>query len=283
MHLKRLNTPKRWNVPKKTTKFITRPLPGAHALKFSIPLVVLLRDYLKLVNTSKECKKIVNDKLVLVDNSIVKNIKHSIGLFDVVAIPAHKLYYRIVLDYKGGIKPVIITGKEAGFKPFSILNKTRIKKGRIQLNCTSGRNILLKKNKYNTGDTLVLDLKNKKIIKHLPVKKDSLVLVMHGKHAGETAVIKGFKNFASISKDRVVLKNKEGAEYETMKDYVFVIGEKKSEIRLGKEEFETKTKKTPAKKKVVKKVVKKKSAKKKVVKKVVKKKSKPKKRGVKKR
>ncbi|MBN1923927.1 MAG: 30S ribosomal protein S4e [Nanoarchaeota archaeon] len=232
MHLKRVNTPKRWNLAKKTNTFVARPSPGPHKKDFSIPLIVLLRDHLGLVNDLKECKRIVNNKLVLVDNSVVKDVKYPVGLFDTISIPSNKIYYRAVLDYKGGIIPLNIDAKEAGLKLFSILNKKRMKKGIIQLNCSSSRNIIVKKDSYKTGDSILLDLTTKKIVKHLPAKKDSTVLVMHGKHAGELAVIQGFKDFASVSKDRVILKNDKGTVYETMKTYVFVVGEKDSEIKV---------------------------------------------------
>jgi len=237
MHLKRLNTPKRWIVEKKSTTFITRQSPGPHPRELSVPLTVLLRNHLGLVETNKEVKRIIHDKLVLVDNNLVKNPKLPVGLFDIISLPSHSLYYRIVLDYKGGIKPLKITQKESEIKLFSILKKTRIKGGKIQLNCTSGRNILLPKNDYSTGDTLIIDLKNKKIINHLKSREGALVLVMKGKHAGEAAIIKGFKNFLSVSKDRAILESEKGKVYETMKEYVFIIGENKNEIRIREEDI----------------------------------------------
>lgn len=229
MHLKRLNTPKRWNLEKKSNVFVAKPNCGAHPKKFCVPLIVLLRDHLGIVKTMKECKKIINEKKISVDNIIVKDTNLPVGLFDVVSLPENKLYYRIVLDYKGGIKPIEISAKESNIKPFKVLNKTRLKKKKTQINCTSGRNIIVKKSSYKTGDTLLLDLSTKKVVKHIPFSNGSFVLLTHGKHAGETAIITGVKNFKGMNADRVLLKNKD-AEYETVKDYVFVLGEKKSEI-----------------------------------------------------
>lgn len=235
MHLKRLNTPKRWNIPKKSTTFITKASSGPHPKDLSIPLVVMLRDHIKIVETLKDCKRIVNEKLVLVDNVAVSDVKRPVGLFDIISIPSHNIYYRIVLDYKGGIVPLSISKTESLVKPFSILNKTRVKGNKIQFNCTSGRNILLKDGKYKTGDTLIIDLDKKKVTKHLPAKEGAHVLVMYGKHAGEIVKIKGFKNFESVMKDRVILVNDKGAEYETMKNYVFVIGEKDIDVKIREE------------------------------------------------
>lgn len=261
MHLKRLNTPKTWNVPKKKTKFVTKPSPGPHSKNMSIPLVILLRDHLKIVRNKKECTRIINDKLVMVDNLIVKDVKYPVGLFDVVSIPKFKLYYKINLDYKGGLKAEEVKDKEAKTKKYSILNKKRIKKGLIQLNCTTGKNIVLKKDAYKTGDTLIIDLEKNTIVKHIPIEKGATVLVMHGKHAGETAKIKDFKNFESPQNDRAVLETDKKVEYETMKDYVFVIDGKVNKVKQAtkkaKKKRVKKAKKSGKKKKIAKKKTKK--------------------------
>ncbi len=231
MHLKRLNTPKRWNVPKKTTTFIARPRSGAHPQEMALPLVVVVRDHLKLVENKKACKRLLNNKEIYIDGKPVHDTNYAVGLFDVLSLPNHKLYYRISLDYKGGIVPIEIGEKESDLKLLRIINKTRIKGGKIQLNCSGSRNIVVEKDKYKTGDSLLYNLKSKKIEKHIPMKEGAKVFVTQGKHAGEMATIKGFKLFEGITPDRVILEN-EGQVYETMKGYVFVVGDKKSEITI---------------------------------------------------
>jgi len=232
MHLKRLNTPKRWNIAKKTSTYVARPLSGPHKKEFSVPLIVLLREQLGLVDTRKDSLRLIHNKEILLDNSLVKSNKIPVGLFDVVSFPANKINYRMTLDVRGGLSAIKIDEKEAKQKLFNITDKTRIKNGKIQLNCSSGRNILIEKDSYKVGDSILFDLEKKKIIKHLPAKKGALVLVMFGKHAGVLATIEDFKNFKGTSKDQVILKTDKNAVYETMKEYAFVVGEKKPELKI---------------------------------------------------
>ncbi|VVB76568.1 30S ribosomal protein S4e [Candidatus Tiddalikarchaeum anstoanum] len=233
MHLKRLNTPKRWNIAKKTEVFIAKPLPGPHSKESSIPLIVLLKDHLKLISTRKECKGLLLSKKILVDNLPVSDPNFPVGLFDVISVPDYNMYYRILFDYKGWLITKSIDKKEAQIKPYKIVQKTRIKGKKLQINCTSGKNLLTAEKNYKVGDTLLVDLSTKKIVKHLPLKEGSFVFVSDGTHAGETATVTGFREFKGGMPDRVMLKNDKGLKYETAQDYAFVVGEKNSEILLG--------------------------------------------------
>jgi small subunit ribosomal protein S4e len=232
MHLKRLNTPKIWNISKKSTTFVAKSKPGPHAKEMSLPLIVLLREHLNIVENKKEAKALLNEKRLKVDCKVVNELNYPIGLFDTISIPDAAKYYRLCLDYKGGLILIPIDEKEAELKFVRVINKTRLKKGLVQFNLSGGRN-LISKEKYGIGDTIIFDLNKNKAVKKLELKKEALVLVIKGKHAGEIARIEGFKEFESITKDRVILKNKEGATYQTMKDYAFVIGESKEELKIS--------------------------------------------------
>ena len=88
MHQKRMSMPTSRKVSKKTNKWITATSPGPHSKEASLPLVVILRDMLKVVNDAKEAKQILLEKQVLIDGIARKSLKFPVGLFDVVAIPA---------------------------------------------------------------------------------------------------------------------------------------------------------------------------------------------------
>jgi len=192
----------------------------------------VLRDYLKIAKTTRECKKILHKKLLLVDNKIISNSRFPIGLFDVVSLPEQKIFYRVSLDYHGNLILVDIDKKESEVKPLKIINKKRLKNKVIQLNCTSGYNILVNKDVYKTGDTIIYDLLNNKIIKHLKHEKDMTVFITSGKHSGTIAVIKEFKRVLSSMPDRVILSDVKGKLFETLQDYIFIIGDKKPEIKV---------------------------------------------------
>jgi len=51
-HLSTLAAPKSWPIKRKGIKWITRPKSGPHNLKSSLPLIVVLRDMLKLTKIS---------------------------------------------------------------------------------------------------------------------------------------------------------------------------------------------------------------------------------------
>ena len=73
-HLKRHGMPTLWSVERKNEKFIAKPNPGSHKMKYVVPVVVLLRDILKYAKTSKEVKLILHDDEVLV-NEVKLTIK----------------------------------------------------------------------------------------------------------------------------------------------------------------------------------------------------------------
>ncbi len=60
---------------------------------------------------------------------------------------------------------------------------------KIQINLNDGNNILSDA-KYSINDSVVINLKNKKIEKHLSLKENARVMIFEGKHAGQRGVIK---------------------------------------------------------------------------------------------
>ena len=53
MHLKRQNTPKSWPIHRKGTKYIVRPQFNPRK---GVPILILLRDMLKVAKNRKEVK-----------------------------------------------------------------------------------------------------------------------------------------------------------------------------------------------------------------------------------
>ena len=147
-HLKRLSAPKSWQIKRKGIKFITRPNPGAHSMKNSVSLSLLLKDLLKYAKTTKEVKDILYNKNVLVDGKRRKDHKLPIGIMDVLEVTEMKEHFRILFDQKGKITPVSIKKDEAAIKPCKILNKTKIKGNKTQVNLSDNKNIILKKDDY---------------------------------------------------------------------------------------------------------------------------------------
>ena len=71
MHKNRYNMGKFWPVAKKGTKYVAK---SSHNNSNSVPLAVLMRDVLKLVRTTKELKKVLNEKQIKVSGKEIRDI-----------------------------------------------------------------------------------------------------------------------------------------------------------------------------------------------------------------
>lgn len=231
-HLKRLLAPEFWRVPKKTRKWVVRPRPGPHKKFECIPLQVLIRDILKIVDTGSDAKRIIKSREVLVDGKPRKDKKYPIGLMDVVEIPKLNKQYRVIPTQKG-LSLIEIQKKESSLKVSRIDGKTMIKNGNIQLNLHDGRNVIIpvkdskkpKEDIYKTGDSLLIELPSQKIIDHIKMEKGNLSIITGGQNRGEIVRIKEVIRTRSREPNKVICEKK-GEELETIKDYVFIIGKK---------------------------------------------------------
>ena len=231
MHQKRLSAPKTYKIPRKVKKWIVKPSPGPHD-KTAIPLLILVRDYLKLADTGREARRIIASGNILVDGVVRKDYKFPVGLFDVVSIPKMDLNYRIIFDENGRYVPIEVEDYDK--KLYRINNKTMIRGGRIQLNLFDGTNILAT-NEYKTKDSILMKIPEKEILQHLKFEEGALVMVTGGTHAGEIGRLKSYKIVRSSAPNLVTIEV-EGREYTTIEDYIFVVGskeDKKPVIDLG--------------------------------------------------
>lgn len=187
-HQKRQKIPKEWPVPRKGTKFIVKPLENK-----GIPILVLLRDMLKIVRSRKEIKKAIHNKNILINNRKVKDEKAGLTFFDTLTLIPSKKNYKITLNEKGKFDIEEINEKEANFKVAKVINKKILKGKKIQLNLLDGRNFITNL-KCKIGDSVLINFKDKKIEKCLPLEEKTKIMVFAGKHAGETGEIIKLKN-----------------------------------------------------------------------------------------
>ena len=226
-HLLRLAMPKTWKIKRKGIKYVSRPKSGPHSFKLGLPINLLLRDILNYARTTKEVKNILYNQDILVDGIRRKNHRFIVGLMDVISIPKTKENFRIILNKKGNIAALPIKEEEAKLKPCKIIGKTLLKKGKMQLNMEDGKNIPTKEDKYNVGDSILIEIPSQKIKEVFKLEKGSTVYLTGGKHIGETGLIEGIKE------NRLVYK-REQETFETSKNYAFVIGKEKPSIELTK-------------------------------------------------
>jgi small subunit ribosomal protein S4e len=183
--MKREKMPKNWPVPRKGKKFVVRP---NHSNDKGLPILIILRDVLGITKTRKEVKKALHDKNILINGRNVRNEKNTAVLFDVITIVPSKKNYRIELTENGKFKIEEIKASEAKTKIAKIIDKKTLKGKKIQLNLSDGKNTLYDK-KCSTGESVIIDLKSKKVEKTIPLKVKSKVLVYAGKHAGKQGII----------------------------------------------------------------------------------------------
>ena len=221
-HLKRLNAPKSWPISRKGTKWVTRQNPGTHDLESSIPINIMLKDMLKYAKTTRDVKRILNNKEILIDGIPRMDIKFSVGIFDLIEIPKTKEHFLLLLNKKGKLFPKKIDEKKAELKHIKIIGKTTLKKGKLQINFNNGNNMLTDKKDYNIGDTLIISLKDRKIVKHIKLQKGAMVYLTKGKHVGETGNLENIPKLENTKNNLVELKINDKI-VNTLKDYIFVV------------------------------------------------------------
>ncbi len=185
MHLKRQKIPKNWPIPRKGTKYVIRP---NYNIKEGVPILIILRDMLKIAQNRKEVKKAIYSKNILLNNEVVRDEKNNALLFDTIAILPSKKYYRIELSKKGKFQLKEIKESEMNKKISKIVNKKVLKGKKMQLNLKDGRNFI-SNIKCNINDSVLIDFKTKKIEKCLSLKENAKIMIFGGKHSGETGII----------------------------------------------------------------------------------------------
>lgn len=222
-HLKRIATPKTWSFLRKKHMFITKPAPGAHAKTHATSVNSALKELMEKATTTKEVKRMLKEREVLVDGKRRHDEKHNIGFMDVISFPQEKETYRMVFTTKGKLAAIKTPENEASLKVSKITGKGTLKGGKTQLRLNDGRSLLVEKDSYAVGDSLLLELPKQTIKEHLPLKDGATVLVYKGKYAGTQGTVE------SIEGRSVFIKTKD-ANIHTRKAYTFVVGEKKPVI-----------------------------------------------------
>lgn len=186
-HLKRLPAPRSWSIPRKTDFWIVRPSPGPHGISESVPLGSILRDMLKVCDSAREARRILNNRGVHVDRRVVTDPKFPVGLMDVLSLQETKAHYRMLVDTRGRMSLVGIEEGDSSWKLCRVEDKTTVRGGKTQLNLHDGRNMILPKDAYKTGTTLKIHLPEQKVLEHYELSKGASVLVTAGQHVGQVA------------------------------------------------------------------------------------------------
>lgn len=224
-HLMRLNSPNTWAVERKENQFIARPITTGQKTKYCLPLIIVLRDMLKVGKTAKEIKYILNNNDLLINGEKRKEIKYPVGIFDVIDIKSLKESYRLMLNKRGKLILVKVSGNEANLVLLKISKKTAIKGGKLQLSFTNGTTMLSNKisdkagdNQLKVNDVVVYDFVNHKAIDVLKLEKGNTIYLTGGQHVGSVVKIEGVKD------NQIIFKTTTNETFVTLLDYAFLIG-----------------------------------------------------------
>jgi small subunit ribosomal protein S4e len=192
-----------------------------------LPINIILKKELGFTATTKETKTLLNKKSCFVNDRLVKDVHLIVGFMDVITFPEIKQNYRVTLSKKGKLSIVEIDEKEAKLRLSKVVGKTKIKGGKIQINTLDSYNILVKEDKYKTSDSLLLENKSNEIKKVFSLVEGSSIILIGGKHIGSIGVIEKIEN------NNIFFKSNDNEQiYETLKKFVYVIGDKKPEIKV---------------------------------------------------
>jgi small subunit ribosomal protein S4e len=195
-HLMREEAPRKWPVERKGTTYIVRPKFG---IEDGVPVLIILREITKLVQNRREAKRIIHARQILVNEKPVKDEKLNVLFLDTVNILPLKKCYRLELSDNGKFKLNEIKESEVNRKVAKITNKKLLKGKKLQLNLSDGRNFLSDM-KCSTNDSVLINLKEGKIEKCLPMKEKAKVIVYSGKHIGKKGEIIGLNSEDGIAK-----------------------------------------------------------------------------------
>lgn len=219
MHQKRISAPKSWPITKKSNTWVTAPSPGAHSSD-AVPVLVVLRDMLHLADNAKEAKRILHSGMVAINGRVVKKHRAQVGVFDIFT--AADKSYRVLPNPRGKYELIEIDEEEAKRKLARIDDVTVVRGGRRQYNLHDGTNVLLQ-DRYGPGDSLVFSLPGYDVIERHERRIGSSAMIVGGKHSGETGTIVELKKVPS-SRPNMIRIERDGKQFETIEEYVFVTG-----------------------------------------------------------
>lgn len=241
-HLTRHAAPAFWPILRKEWHWVVKPSPGPHPIERCLPLLIIVRDILGYAKTAREARKIIAQGHIKVDGKIRRNYKYPVGLMDVIEIIKVKKFFRVI-PYP--VKYMVlheINAEEAEYKLVRIENKTTVKGGHIQLNTHDGRNILIKvsdptnpeEDVYKTFDVLKISIPGQQILNHYRFEIGSIAIVTDGRNVGRVGRIIEITEMFKRRRNIVTLEDRNGERFQTIQDYIFVIGKDKPEISLPK-------------------------------------------------
>ena len=240
-HLKRKPAPKTWSIHRKEEVWTIKPKPGPHPISRCLPLALVVRDILGFAKTRKEAETIISQGKIRVNGKIRREERFPVGLMDVISIPEIEKAYRILPSEKGLVLHPIKT-EEAVFKIYRIENKTTLKDGHAQLNLHDGTNIKVQvkdpskpeEDIYKTLNSLKVSIPDLGILEYMKLDEGVPAMIVGGKNIGVHGKIVSIEEKPGQKRRNflVTIEDKKRNRFQTILDFVFVVGSKAPCISL---------------------------------------------------
>ena len=135
MHLKRQEIGKAWPITRKGTKYVIT----SHERRNGIPILIILREILKLSKNRREAREILKAGLISINGKIIRRENFSVLPFEKIKI--NEKNYELNFSKKGKFE--LKESKEKEERILKIINKKILKNKKIQLNLLFGKNIII--------------------------------------------------------------------------------------------------------------------------------------------
>jgi len=224
-HEKRIATPKSWLLDKLTGIYAPRPSQGPHKRRESLPLVLILRNRLRLALSYRESLMILKDKepLIKVDGKVRRDHKFPVGFMDVVSIDKTSEHYRVLYDLKGRFTLVSIKDKEAKFKVCRVVRKETGANRIPYIVTADARTIRFPHPDIQVHDSVRVDLQEGKITEFYKFEPGALAFVTAGNNRGRVGqVVHKTRHLGGF--DIVSLRDSRGHNFATRVSNVYIIG-----------------------------------------------------------
>jgi small subunit ribosomal protein S4e len=227
-HQKRLSVPNTWPVERKEATWTVKAGAGPHG-ESGVPLLILLRDVLGYVDSTKEARYALNQDSVLVNGEPVSDESRPIGMFDILVFTQRDEQYRVFPDEGGRLALTPISADAAESRLGKVVRKQQVKGGAFQLTLHDGTNVRLddadEAADYSTNDSVVVDNETKEIVAHFAYEEGALVTAVDGQHAGEIGEVAEITVTPGSGANTVRVVRDDDTEFETVEGYVVVIDE----------------------------------------------------------
>jgi small subunit ribosomal protein S4e len=190
---KRSDVPRFWKISKKDKRFVVRTEPGPHPKESSYPLLVLMRDILRLAKTNREVMSVLNEGKIRIDGRVVHSPRFPVGLMDVIEIPTIDKSFRLVPD-EGGLYPVEISPNEKNLKLCIVKSKKTTDGSKVACGLHDGRVIYPEAEvDIRPGDSCLLKLPKQDFQASFRLSKGGLALIIRGERSGEIVTLEDLK------------------------------------------------------------------------------------------